>query len=357
MNPTFWRGKSVLVTGHTGFKGSWFCLWLQQLGANVVGVALDPNTEPSLFLEADVARNMTSHLADIRDLDALTRIIRSSSIEIVFHLAAQSLVLPSYRDPLETYSVNVMGTATILEAIRSTNSVQACISVTSDKCYENREWEWPYRESDPLGGHDPYSSSKACAEIVTAAFRSSYFVHPGESGYSAIASARAGNVIGGGDWSAHRLVPDIIRALLSDLAIPLRSPGSVRPWQHVLEPLYGYLMLAEALYERGAAFAQPWNFGPDTTHLRSVAWIAQHLGEAWGRSVVTSDAIPTVHEAAVLALDSSRARHVLAWHPVADMERTLQWTARWYKEHSAGANARSLCSEQIAQYMELQGDH
>ena len=280
MKPEFWRGKRVLITGHTGFKGSWLSLWLQAFGAKVAGLSLAPTAKPNLFEVANVAGEAESRFADIRDLAGLAAAIERLNPEIVFHLAAQSLVRASYADPVETYTTNVIGTMNVLEAIRRNGKVRACIIVTSDKCYENREWHWPYREIDPMGGHDPYSSSKACAELVTAAYRASYFDPTGAA--CAIASVRAGNVIGGGDWSTDRLLPDLIRAIDRGERLVLRNPNSVRPWQHVLDPLSGYLMLAERLWDDGAKYAGAWNFGPSPTDVRSVLWIVERFVAAWG---------------------------------------------------------------------------
>ena len=278
VNASFWRGKKVFVTGHTGFKGGWLCLWLQQLGANVTGYALQPPTTPSLFEIAVIGRGMESIIGDIREATTLSDAVRTAQPELVIHMAAQPLVRYSYENPIETYSTNVMGTVHLLEAIRKTQSVKAVVCVTSDKCYENREWEWGYRENDPLGGYDPYSNSKACAELVTAAYRNSYF-NPDkyfEHGV-AVASARAGNVIGGGDWAQDRLVPDMLRAIECGKPVLIRNPDAIRPWQHVLEPLSGYLLLAESLLTHGPANAEAWNFGPHDADAKPVRWIVDRL--------------------------------------------------------------------------------
>ena len=284
MDSGFWHGKRVLITGHTGFKGGWLSLWLQSMGAEVSGYALPPSTNPSLFEKASVSRGMaSSHLADIRDLDILKSALQETHPEIVFHLAAQPLVRHSYANPVETYATNVMGTVHLLEAIRTTAGVRAVVNITTDKCYENREWVWGYRENDPLGGHDPYSSSKGCSELVTSAYRNSFFDAKGYSRHGvALASARAGNVIGGGDWAMDRLVPDMIRAFSKGEAVVIRSPHAIRPWQHVLEPLWGYLTLAERLWEQGPAFAESWNFGPYDGDAKPVQWIFQRLVEQCG---------------------------------------------------------------------------
>jgi len=284
MNPTFWRDKRVLLTGHTGFKGGWMALWLQSMGAEVVGYALAPPTEPSLFQCARVGdRLVASHLGDIRDLDHLQRVFKEHCPEIVFHMAAQPLVRLSYSEPVDTFSTNVMGTVNVLEAVRRTPGVRALVNITTDKCYENREWVWGYRENDPMGGHDPYSSSKGCAELVSAAYRSSFF-NPKDfdrHGVS-VASVRAGNVIGGGDWAGDRLIPDMIRAFSAGTPVIIRSPHAIRPWQHVLEPLRGYLTLAEHMWEAGPDYAEGWNFGPNDEDAKPVQWIGQRLTEFWG---------------------------------------------------------------------------
>ncbi len=284
VSPAFWKGKRVLVTGHTGFKGSWLSLWLQSMDAQVVGYALAPPTNPSLFEVAEVAKGMTSIIGDIRDLEHLRRVFAEHKPEIVIHMAAQPLVRYSYIEPVETYSTNVMGTVNLLEAVRSTGSVKAVVNVTSDKCYENREWVWGYRENEAMGGYDPYSNSKGCAELVTSAYRNSYF-HPEKYGTHgvAIASGRAGNVIGGGDWAGDRLIPDIVRAIMQGKPVNIRSPHAIRPWQHVLEPLSGYLVLAQKLYEEGAAYAEGWNFGPNDEDAKPVQWIVEKLTQGLGR--------------------------------------------------------------------------
>ncbi|MEO6913263.1 MAG: CDP-glucose 4,6-dehydratase [Candidatus Baltobacteraceae bacterium] len=351
----FWVNKRVLVTGHTGFKGSWLSLLLTRLGASVVGVALQPELTPCLFAAARIDESMTSLLHDIRDVGFLASTLSRENIEIVFHLAAQSLVLPSYSDPMETFSVNVLGTAAVLEAARKTPGVRAIVCVTSDKCYENNEWAWPYRESDALGGHDPYSASKACAEIVTAAYRRSFFDVSRSA--AAIASARAGNVIGGGDWSQNRLVPDIMRAFASQRPLEIRNLGAVRPWQHVLEPLSGYLLLAEHLSLTPASSTGAWNFGPESSHEKTVGWIVGQAELLWPRTSSSVPIPPERHEAASLTLDSSKARRLLGWRPVLDMEATLKWTVDWYRSFESGADARELCSKDIETFFHAKKHH
>ena len=352
----FWAGRRVLVTGHTGFKGGWLSLWLQRLSAEVTGFALEAPTRPSLFDEADVARGMASVTGDVRDAAAVLEVFGNARPEIVFHMAAQSLVRPSYAGPVETYATNVMGTVHVLEAIRRTAGVRAAVIVTSDKCYQLTEGERlaGYRESEPLGGHDPYASSKGCAELVTAAYRSSFF-NPSATeqakGTTAVASARAGNAIGGGDWATDRLVPDIMRAVISGKAVRLRSPDAIRPWQHVLEPLSGYLALAERLYRDGAAYAESWNFGPADADAHSVRSIAERLTGLWGEGARWEpDAAQQPHEAAALTVDSAKAAARLGWRPRWTLERALQSVVEWYKQRGAGADMRALTLAQIAQY-------
>ena len=352
MTPEFWRNRRVLVTGHTGFKGGWLCLWLQKLGANVTGVALAPATDRSLFGAVDVARGMRSVIADIRDFPALAGVFQNVRPEVVIHMAAQSLVQYSYREPLETYSTNVMGTLHVFEAARRSGGVRAIVNVTSDKCYENNEWVWGYREIDRLGGFDPYSNSKACAELVTASYRSSYF-NPSEHAAHlvALASARAGNVIGGGDWAVHRLVPDILRAAEAGRPVLIRNPESVRPWQHVLEPLSGYLVLAERLYTRGAVYADGWNFGPDPSDARPVRWIVERLTSLWGRGASWQlDKNPAPHEANYLALDCTKARSQLDWRPCWGLETALEAIVTWHQALLAGRDMRSVTLGQIESY-------
>jgi CDP-glucose 4,6-dehydratase len=349
MNSAFWKGRRVFVTGHTGFKGSWLCLWLQSAGAQVHGFATEPPTQPNLFTEAAVERGLASHtLADVRDASALSAALCRAAPELVLHLAAQPLVRRSYSEPVETYAVNVMGTVHLLEAVRACKSVRAVVNVTTDKCYENREWVWGYRENEALGGHDPYSSSKACSELVTAAYRTSYLDKAGVS----LASARAGNVIGGGDWAADRLLPDFFRAVDAGQRVDIRHPEATRPWQHVLEPLAGYLRLAERLAEGGQRFASAWNFGPSDDGARSVRWILDYLcsrmpGAAWQHL----DG-PQVHEAAMLRLDSSRADAELGWAPRWTLPQALDATLAWHQAWRQGQDMREVCLQQIAAYQQ-----
>lgn len=322
-----YRGRRVLLTGHTGFKGSWLAMWLSELGAEVTGVALAPETSPSHWdlLGLDIA----SHTLDIRDASALRRVVADARPEIVFHLAAQALVRRSYRDPLESWSTNVVGTASVLEACRTTEGVRAVVVVTSDKCYENREWEWGYRETDTLGGHDPYSASKAATELVVASYRNAYF-H--DAGALQLASARAGNVIGGGDWSEDRLIPDLIRAVAAGQPLQIRSPGATRPWQHVLESLSGYLLLGQGLLQR-PGLAEGWNFGPEVEGNRSVAEVLEAMANHWPQLAWSVAGSPQPHEANLLYLDSAKARARLGWRPVWGVAEALAATADWYRAY------------------------
>ncbi len=348
----FWAGKTVLLTGHTGFKGSWLSLWLQSMGANVIGYALPPPTHPSLYVAANVASGMTSIEGDIRDFSAFSNVLAKYQPEIVIHMAAQSLVRASYAKPVETYSTNVMGTVHLLEAARQADSVRAIIIVTSDKCYENREWVWGYRENEAMGGYDPYSNSKGCAELATSAYRNSYF-NPkrfAEHGV-ALASVRAGNVIGGGDWAEDRLIPDIMRAIVQDKPVQIRNPDAVRPWQHVLEPLSGYLMLAKRLWEDGATYSDAWNFGPNDEDTKPVSWIVDHLTKAWGEGARwVLDGREHPHEAHYLKLDCSKAKSCLGWQPRWHLEEALNAIIDWHHAYQAGKDMREITQRQIAMY-------
>lgn len=348
----FWSGKRVFLTGHTGFKGSWASLWLQSMGAIVTGYSLEPPTSPNLFELAKVGEGMRSIHGDIRDLNSLSKELLSAEPELVFHMAAQPLVRQSYKNPLETYETNVMGTANLLEAIRSCSSVKSVVVITTDKCYENKEWVWGYREGEPLGGYDPYSSSKACAEILTSAYRRSFF-HPADYDRHgvAIATARAGNVIGGGDWASDRLIPDCIRSLLSGEKITIRSPYAIRPWQHVLESLSGYFLLSERLYLDGQPYGEAWNFGPPDEDAKPVEWIVENLCNKWGGSagyVIATD--PQPHEANYLKLDSSKARRELEWGSTWSLDRALDAIVEWTRAYRERQDLRLVCLQQIATY-------
>jgi CDP-glucose 4,6-dehydratase len=347
MTPGFWKSKRVFVTGHTGFKGGWLCLWLQSLGAKVYGYALAPPTDPNLFGVAHVGEGMAdSTIADIRDADRFTAAMQAAQPELVFHLAAQPLVRYSYADPVETYAVNVMGTVNLLEAVRATPGVKAVVNVTTDKCYENREWVWAYRENEAMGGIDPYSSSKGCAELVTAAYRRSFL----ESAGIAVASARAGNVIGGGDWAADRLLPDILRAMGAGATAKIRSLQSIRPWQHVLEPLSGYLRLAECLVMQGLPFAEGWNFGPDDEDARPVSWILKRLTEMCQDMKWQCDDAPQPHEAHYLKLDSSKAKSRLGWKGRWHLQTALEKTLEWHQGWRDGDDMHAFTLKQIEEY-------
>jgi CDP-glucose 4,6-dehydratase len=347
VDAAFWKGKRVFVTGHTGFKGSWLTLWLRSMGVDVTGYALEPPTTPSMFAEARVGDGITSIIADVRDAQALSQALVASKPDVVFHLAAQPLVRQSYSDPVGTYATNVLGTVHLYEAVRACSDVRVVVNVTSDKAYENREWDWGYRETDQVGGHDPYSSSKGCSELITSAYRRSFF----ESGSPALASARAGNVIGGGDWAEDRLVPDILRAFGAGETVRIRNPNAIRPWQHVLEPLSGYLTLAEHLWCNGAGFAEGWNFGPHDIDARPVSWIADAMAGTWDNGGVwLPDDREQPHEATYLKLDISKARHRLGWRPRWSLDEALTRVVAWHRSWLGGEDVRALTLDQIKDY-------
>jgi len=354
MNTDFWQRKKVLITGHTGFKGGWLSLWLQTLGAEVIGYSLSAPTQPCLFDLARVGDRMTSVIGDIRDLPHLMQVMKTYRPEIVIHMAAQALVRESYKSPVETYAVNVMGSVNVLEAVRQVESVKALVNVTSDKCYDNQEWVWGYRESEAIGGYDPYSSSKGCAELVTAAYRNSFF-HPADSKHRVgIATARAGNVIGGGDWASDRLIPDILKAWQSGEKVVIRYPQAMRPWQHVLEPLSGYLTLAEHLYRDGASYGGAWNFGPNESDAQTVGWIVEQMANLWGNEVCwTRENLVQPHEAHYLKLDCSKARSQLKWQPKLDIKTALAWVIDWTKALQSGADMKDITINQIKQFISL----
>ncbi|SAL51172.1 CDP-glucose 4,6-dehydratase [Caballeronia sordidicola] len=352
MNPKFWAGKRVFLTGHTGFKGSWMSLWLQSLNAELTGFALPAPTHPSLFEEARVADGMKSITGDIRDLAAIQRAILDAQPEVVIHMAAQPLVRYSYQNPVETYATNVMGTVHLLEAVRAAPGVKAVVNITTDKCYENREWAWGYRENEPMGGYDPYSNSKGCAELVTSAYRSSFFNPAAYSQHGvALATVRAGNVIGGGDWSQDRLIPDILGAFEAGRVVSIRNPHSIRPWQHVLEPLHGYLTLAERLYANGPDYGEGWNFGPIDDDAKPVGWIAEQMGQMWGADAKWQvDAGDHPHEATYLKLDISKVRTRLGWRPSLRLTEALKLVVDWSKQRQRGTDIRTLTLDQIHAY-------
>ncbi len=349
-----YSNRRVLITGHTGFKGSWLCLLLNKLGADVYGYALEPPTKPSLFVEAKIEELVTSYIGDIRDLAYLKRIITQVKPEIVIHMAAQPLVRDSYKNPGETYEINVMGTVNIFEAIRHTPGVKAVVNVTTDKCYENKEWHWGYRENEPMGGYDPYSNSKGCSELVTSSFRNSFFNAKNYQLHGvAVATARAGNVIGGGDWATDRLIPDFIRAIGRVEKVKIRSPYAIRPWQHVLEPLSGYLMLAAKLYKEGPKYGEAWNFGPDDSDAKNVEWITQTICDLWGSNAEYEiDNNPQLHEANYLKLDCSKAKSELNWFPRWNIQTTISHIVEWNKAYFAGDDMRKVCFDQIEQFFQ-----
>ena len=348
MKPLFWKGKSVFLTGHTGFKGGWIAHWLSELGAQVNGFALQPPTEPNFFTETHLQKHLAhSRLADIRDRQELAHAIDEVQPEIVFHMAAQPLVRDSYRKPVETFATNVMGTVNLLEVLRHTRSVKVIVNITTDKCYENKEWLWAYREHDKLGGHDPYSASKACAEIASAAYQNSFLEDAGIF----MATVRAGNVIGGGDWATDRLVPDFLRAIDTGQILRIRSPNAVRPWQHVLEPLAGYLMLAEKLFQKGADYVGAWNFGPNEDGLKPVSWLVEHLCKCIPDARWDIENTNQLHEANILNLDSTKAKTLLGWEPRWNLQTAINQTVEWFHAWRKGDDMAAVTREQIKAYL------
>jgi len=355
LNRSFWKGRRVFLTGHTGFKGSWLSLWLNALGAKATGYALEPPTDPSLFLQAKVAEKIHSISGDIRDFSQLKSAIAECQPEVVIHMAAQSVVRRGYDDPIETYSSNVMGTVNLFEALRQLKQPCAVVNVTSDKCYENREWVWGYRETEPMGGRDPYSNSKGCAELVTSSFRESYFPPEALASHGiALGSARAGNAIGGGDWTSNQLIPDLIRAFLAGQPCLIRNPFAQRPWQFLLEPLRGYLMLAERLADNGSKFASGWNFGPADADAKPVSWIADEVVRLWGAGAAWKrDGASHPHEAHFLKLDASKSQAGLGWQPVLPLQQALGWIVEWYHACKSGADLHKTTLAQIERYEAL----
>jgi len=345
MDKIFWNGKTVLITGHTGFKGSWLTLWLKKLGSRVIGFSKDIPTTPSLFELADVANGINSIQGDIRNFNQIQQVIKNTEPEIIFHMAAQSLVRTSYENPRETYETNVMGTINLLDAIRDSKKTRVVINVTSDKCYENKELDRPYIEEDPLGGYDPYSSSKACSELVSSAFRNSYFQENNHT--ISLSSVRAGNVIGGGDWAKDRLIPDFIQSLEDNRTLKIRNPDAIRPWQYVLEPLSGYLQLAEKMWFNGKIFAQAWNFGPNEES-KKVSWIINKISNMYGKQIdILSDKSDNLHEAKILNLDCSKSQTKLNWIPKTNIEKGLEMTVNWYKEYQKKSDMKEVSEKQI----------
>jgi CDP-glucose 4,6-dehydratase len=350
--PDFWNGKKVFLTGHTGFKGSWLSFWLSSMGAKITGYSLAPNKTPNLFDVLEIEQLIEkSYTADIRDLPILQKAMSESKPDVLIHMAAQPLVRYSYSNPVETYATNVMGTVHVLEGARTISSIRATIVVTTDKCYENKEWVWGYRENEEMGGYDPYSNSKGCAELVTSAYRQSYFSSVGST--NKVASARAGNVIGGGDWSEDRLIPDAIKSFESNAPLMIRNPLATRPWQHVLEPLSGYLILAQALYKQDATLASGWNFGPRDEDNRSVQEVANLLISYWGNSACwKKEGSDQPYEAKILKLDCSKARSQLGWAPKWDLETAIQKIIHWQKAYQAKENMKEISLKQINDYMD-----
>lgn len=351
----FFKGKRVLITGHTGFKGAWLSLLLNKLGAHVSGYALNPPTIPNLYNSIYPEKFIESCIADISNFEELKLFIEKSQPEIIIHLAAQSLVKASYKDPRFTYQTNVMGTVNLLEAARNINCIKVILNVTTDKCYENKEWVWGYREDDVLGGHDPYSNSKACSELITSSYRNAFFnADEKNKNGIAVATARSGNIIGGGDWSQDRLVPDFIRSMQVEEDVFIRNPGSTRPWQFILDSLFGYLTLVEKLYTEGQDYAESWNFGPGDTHTKTVGWIVAELCRNWGgKASYKIGATNNEHESKFLKLDSSKAKSRLGWSNVYSLEEGLGKTVEWYKGYLNGKMVRELCEFQIDEYMKI----
>ena len=347
MTPSFWNDKTVFLTGHTGFKGGWISHWLYELGASVHGYSLEPPTQPSFFTETRLQRRLArTTVGDIRNFGELTSALKQAKPDIIIHMAAQPLVRESYNTPVETFAANVIGTVNVLEAARQVGTAKAIVNITTDKCYENKEWLWPYRENDRLGGHDPYSASKACAEIAAAAYRNSFLADANIQ----LASARAGNVIGGGDWATDRLIPDFLRALDAGKTLSIRSPNAVRPWQHVLEPLSGYLMLAEKLYSDGGAFAEAWNFGPNHEDAKSASWIVERLCALTPSARWKTESAKQPHEAGLLTLDSSKAKAELGWDPRWNLETALSKTTEWHQAWRNREDMAAITTQQIQVY-------
>ncbi len=352
-DPQFWAGKRVLVTGHTGFKGTWLTLWLQQLGAEVVGLSLPPPTKPSMFELVGGTDAVETMIGDVAEPAAMAEAIKAANPEVIFHLAAQVLVRQSYADPMETVRSNVLGTANLLNEAKDHPGLQAIVVVTSDKCYENQEWPWAYREHEPMGGHDPYSASKGCAELITSSMRRSFYHEPGAA---LIGTARAGNVIGGGDWATDRLIPDIVRAFTASEPVTIRMPEAIRPWQHVLEPLGGYLVLAQRLGQGEREVADGWNFGPSPDDVRPVGWIVEQMAKRWGDGAGFEIVRGGPHEAMYLKLDCSKAETKLGWRPRLRLDQALEWVTDWYRAHVDGADVRALSLDQISAFGSMTPD-
>lgn len=352
MNQNFWKNKKILVTGHTGFKGSWLTIWLKKLGADVIGFSKSVPTIPSLYEISDVGKDIKSITGDVQDFEFLKKTINDYEPEIIFHMAAQSLVIKSYSDPIETFATNVMGTVNLLHATKETKKPKVVVNVTSDKCYENNESLEGYSENDPMGGHDPYSSSKGCAELITKSFRSSFF-SSNDKNHTSLASVRAGNVLGGGDWAENRLVPDIIRAIENKKSVNIRNPNALRPWQHVLDPLHGYIILAEKLWNEQTKYSEGWNFGPEKNEIKPVSWIMEKFNEIWKNKIDWVIDQNELHEAKNLILNCQKAKAGLGWNSKIDIETTLKWTIEWYEKYFEGENMRKVTENQIEKFQNL----
>jgi CDP-glucose 4,6-dehydratase len=353
MTVDFWKNKKVLVTGHTGFKGSWLTIWLKKLGAEVIGFSKSIPTNPNLFEIGNVENGIISIFGDVRDHERLKQVIIKHKPEIIFHLAAQSLVIKSYEDPIETYSTNIMGTVNLLDIIKENRESKVIINVTSDKCYENKETLEGYTENDPMGGYDPYSSSKGCAELITSSFRDSFFNSKDSRNNVALASVRAGNVIGGGDWAENRLIPDIIKGISNNNSVKIRNPSSLRPWQHVLDPLNGYMLLAEKMWDDKNKYAEGWNFGPDKSEIKPVSWIIERFDEMWKTQINWEIEKINLHEARHLILDCHKAKTKLGWQTKLNIEQALKWTIDWYKKNLDKTDMRKFTEEQITKFSDL----
>jgi len=349
MNPSFWNGKKILITGHTGFKGSWLTIWLKKLGAEITGFSKSIPTNPSLFQTTNVENGIKSVFGDIRNYELTKEILEKYKPEIIFHLAAQSLVIKSYSDPIETFSTNIMGTVNLLNAVKETKKSKVVVNVTSDKCYENNESLNGYTEDDPMGGHDPYSSSKGCSELITKSFRNSFFKYNSDN-YIGVASVRAGNVLGGGDWAKNRLIPDIVRAIKNKEKIKIRNPNALRPWQHVLDPLNGYIQLAEKLWNNQTEYAEGWNFGPENNEIKPVLWITEKFDELWKNKIYWIIENSELHETKNLILNCQKAKSKLKWQSKINLENTLKWTIEWYQKYFDGEDMRKITEEQITKF-------
>jgi CDP-glucose 4,6-dehydratase len=352
MNQSFWKNKEILITGHTGFKGSWLTVWLKKLGANITGFSKSVPTNPSLFETTNIEKDIKSVVGDIQNYELLKETISKCEPEIIFHMAAQSLVIKSYSNPIETFSTNVMGTVNLLYAVKETKKPKVVINITSDKCYENNESLEGYSEDDPMGGHDPYSSSKGCAELITKSFRKSFFSSDHENNIG-LASVRAGNVIGGGDWAENRLIPDIIRAIKNKENIKIRNPNALRPWQHVLDPLNGYISVAEKLWDDQTKYSEGWNFGPEKNEVKPVSWIIEKFNELWKNKINWEVSNNKLHEANNLILNCQKAKSILGWNSKINTETALKLTIEWYRKYFDGENMRKVTEEQITKFQKL----